>query len=150
MTVIDQQQLADVIEVADIAVRSASQLRLSKRRNEIRDRQAIERAIRFLDDAIAGGRFMSTGQTAGLRTSLRPLNWAADVQFTKSPEAAPDYKDLVKFLNSVKSSLERSLAEEQMATGDELENAINFLSRLGKLLGTRADQETRRASGAIV
>src|SRR5436309_433812 len=108
----DRQHLAELIDAADIAVRVASQLRLCKAGCELRDRVAFERSIEFLDTAIAGGEFISTGQVVGLESTLVPLTWAADVRFTAPAWTATEsvgsdeYDELVKFLTRIRTSLQ--------------------------------------------
>ena len=147
----DRQQLAELIDAADIAVRVASQLRLCKAGCELLDRAAFERSIEFLDTAIAGGQFISTGQVAGLQSTLAPLTWAADVRFaapawtaTESVGSA-EYDELVKFLKELRTSLQ-NIFDKKVPVDSSLDAVIDFFGRLGTILGTKADQSMRRTS----
>ena len=154
MAIVERQQIAEIIDMADVAVRAASQLRILRRGRALRDNNAMQRMIRFLDDAISGGQFMSTGQAVGLHASLRPLNWVADVRFPTSTaiaashENAPDYVALVEFVGSIKHTLAQ-ISDGQSADPQKLESAIQFLQTLGDVLGAKADQRMRHVSGVV-
>lgn len=153
MAVPNKQQLIEIIHVADISVRVASQLRLARQGHKLLDHEALENANEFLEAAISGGRFMSTGLTGGLQSSLRPLNWAADVRFSSpaagtAPMDPKQYDELVRFLTDVKSDLALAMSGDALKQQD-LDNAITFFTVLGENLGTRADQRMRQVSGVF-
>ncbi len=152
MAVADRQILSELVDCADVAVRSASQLQLFRLGRPVHDEEALTRAAEFLQAAVGGGEFISSGNTASLRATLRPLNWAADVRYSSGrrpsgQEAAEvDYEDLTAFLRKIRSTVEQ-VAEGQEPSSEDFNECITFLDSLGEILGTRADQYMRRASG---
>jgi hypothetical protein len=150
MATASQQQLLEIIDVADVSVRVASQLRMAKKKLPIRDPDAIQRAQEFLTAAIEGGRFISTGKADNFHSTLRPLNWAADVRFQSQSAQKPaenpleEYDTLVVFLQNVLETLQ-ALESADVSNGNT-DNAIGFFQRLGEILGTRADQIMRHTS----
>ena len=104
MTSGDLQRIDELVQVADVAVRIASQLRLWQKRRSLRDAEAIEAGIRFLGDAVRGGKFLDTGEIAPGSASLYPLSWSADVRLHSKSyselqpnESQPDYDALVSY-----------------------------------------------------
>jgi hypothetical protein len=156
MTVADRQQLSELVDWADVAVRAGNQLQLSKLGKAVRDRDALRRAIEFLEAAEAGGAFMSSGDSANLRATLRPLNWAADVQSARGNvgfgverrEVDFDYEALTKLLGRMRSTVHRVL-QGRRPQSDDLAECIKFLDSLGEILGTRADQQMRAGWVAV-
>jgi hypothetical protein len=151
MTVADTQVLGELVDCADVAVRAAAQLQLFRLGREIRDRGVLERAVEFLVAAEGGGAFMSSGDSANLHATLRPLNWAVDARTSPSGDllnAQPeeiDYAGFTEFLQNMRSTVTGVL--EGNRPGDKVcDECIAFLDRLGETLGTRADQHMRVAS----
>lgn len=150
MILSDQQQFSEIIDVADVSVRAASQLRLLQQNRPIRDRSAIERADGFLSAAIEGGQFVSTGHVSGLLSTLRPLNWAADVKarsFQKPNSSAElgAYDELVEFLRKIQVVLREALVDKLDLKSESANDAISFFQQLGENLGTIVDQRSRQS-----
>jgi len=151
MTVADRQQLSELVDWADVAVRAGNQLQLSTLGRAIRDPDVLERALEFLEAAEAGGAFMSSGDSANLRATLRPLNWAADVQsgpgslVSDAESHKFDYEALTEFLRGMRSTVGQVLQGER-ADANALAKCIRFLDSLGEILGMRADQQMRATS----
>lgn len=152
MAVADRQILGELVDCADVAVRSASQLQLFKLGRPLHDQDALKRTAVFLEAAAGGGKFMFSGDTGGLQATLRPLNWAADVWSSRgdlpSGEEAHEvdyYKALTEFLQEMQSTVNQVAAAEQPRK-ENLDKCIQFFDSLGEVLGTRADQHMRRAS----
>ena len=148
------QQITQIVELADVSVRVTSQLRAFKSGRPVRDFASIENANAFLNAAIEGGQFVFTGNAAGLQSTLNPLNWAADVRFQTSSMSGPraveleEYERLVAYLQQIRETLEK--VQQQNATdSDRLDDSILFFQQLGKTLGTRADQKMRLSSGVL-
>lgn len=154
MMLTDQQQFSEIIDIADVSVRAASQLRLLQQNRPLRDRVAIERADRFLAAAIDGGEFVSKGNVGGMLSTLRPLNWAADVQFrllSPVPSATQEleaYDELVKFLGRIQSVLREALENRVGPDETSLKDAVSFFQQLGENLGTIVDQRSRQSEAA--
>lgn len=148
------QQISEIVELADVSVRVASQLRAFKNGRPVRDSQSLENAEAFLEAAIEGGQFVSTGNAAGLQSSLSPLNWAADVRFPTTtgsslhPDDLAEYERLVEFLQKVRGTLNK-VQRQESPDSDGLDDSILFFQQLGKTLGTRADQKMRLSSGVL-
>lgn len=153
MTTKDLQQIDELVQVADIAVRVASQLRLWLKRHELRDQESVDEGIRFLEEAARGGQFVDTGtMTAGL-SSLSPLTWSADVRFgLAGPFAAAsspvNYDELVSYLKSLQKTLNAVVAGDQIDEG-AIQSAATFFDQLGRFLGGKADSALRSSSGGI-
>ncbi len=151
MAVADRQILGELVDCADVAVRSASQLQLFKLGEPVHDQEALENAADFLEAAAGGGMFLFSGDTGGLGATLRPLNWAADVWYSRggllSGEEANevDYEALTEFLQEMRSTLNKVAAKEKLDS-ENLDKCIGFFDSLGDVLGTRADQCMRRTS----
>ena len=152
MSTIDSHYLSEVVECADVAVRSASQLRKLSKGFSIEDHEAIELAIGFIGEARAGGAFMDVGQSLGVQASLKPLNWAADVFFkepsvaVEAPAADTDYGKLCDFLDEIRSTLEQAESTAGSPGEEAIQRCIRFFESLGQILGSRADQSFRSTS----
>lgn len=152
MNTIDSHYLSEVVECADVAVRTASQLRKLSKGYPIDDHEAIEMAVSFIGEARAGGVFMDVGQSLGIQASLKPLNWAADVFFkeptvaVEAPAANVDYSQLCDFLDEIRSTLERVQSTASIPDDEAIRTCIRFFESLGQILGSRADQSFRSTS----
>jgi hypothetical protein len=142
MALADNQLLGELVECADMAIRTASQLNLFKLGRAVRDKEVLNQAIKFLEAAEAGGNFMSSGGSASLNASLRPLNWVADVCWDNDN----DYEGLTRFLRQMKSTVNQVLKGENSQDTVNLEECIQFFDSLEETLGMRADQNSRYAS----
>lgn len=147
----DNQTQRELVEFADIAVRTASQLRLYKSGRSFSDPESLQQALEFIGSAKTGGKFMS--RSAQFRGgSLRPLNWATDTYFETlnrkagtNEESLRNFDAVVKYLDGIESTL-GSLIQGKTPTTPNIDELILFFEILGEALGTRADQRTRRAS----
>lgn len=154
MTFATQQQLVEIIEVADISVRVASQLRMVDKGRKIGDLDSIQSAEEFLNAAIEGGRFVSSGVADNFQSTLRPFNWAADVRLPvtssqkNTDDQLKDYTKVVSFLGEVRDVL-AAVSERKSVEKSEMEKSIGFFETLGELLGTRADQSMRHPSSVF-
>ena len=152
MSIADRQVLGELVDYADVAVRTASQLRLHQSGRAIRDAEAVERASQFLEDAAAGGAFMSSGESANLYSTLRPLNWAADVRLGCAELSLEsdslkkvDYSALTEFIQRVRATLDK-LTQGDPPDPQAFKECVGFFESLGETLGMRADQAMRRTS----
>jgi hypothetical protein len=133
------QNLSEVVNITDVAVRTASQLRLLKAGKTLADRNALELAIQFLTRAKDGGTFI-TRKSSSLQHSLKPFNWATDTYIELHPPSKPDYERVATYLEQIFKAL-RSALEAQTATdAEQLELVAAFFSKLGEVLGSRADK----------
>lgn len=146
-----QQQLGELIDCADVAVRAASQLRILKAGQPAGDMESLTRAVKFLEAAKAGGAFMS-GREQGLHSTLRPLNWAADIRYgslsvSEDDEATEiDYEELTSFLDGIAVTAS-CVIDGRQPEEDDLDACISFLESLGNILSGKADRTMRRVSG---
>ena len=151
MTTNDLQQIDELVHMADVAVRVASQLRLWLKRRELRDGESVEAGIRFLDEAVRGGRFVDTGEIFAGSSSLYPLTWAADIRFGPtvpfgtSPTSVR-YDDLVRYLDGLKQTLV-AVATNIDVSDSAVSSATGFFDQLGRLLGGKADSALRSPAG---
>lgn len=153
MTTKDLQRIDELVHSADMAVRVASQLRLWIKRRSLRDRDAVDEGIRFLEEAVRGGKFVETGElVAGSSTSLYPLNWSADVRFgptgqlVSSSPAVVKYDELLAFLDDTKETLV-GVAADKSPADNSVNAAANFFRQLGQFLGSKADNALRSPAG---
>ena len=151
MTTKDLQRIDELVHVADMAVRVASQLRLWLKRGTLGDRESVDEGIRFLDEAVRGGRFVDTGEMIAGSSSLYPLTWSADIRFgsagTVSPrEGSISYIELVEYLDSLKATLS-AIASGEQALHDSVISAANFFDELGQFVGAKADNALRSPAG---
>ena len=153
MTELGRQDLWELLDVADVMSRAAGQIRRARAGRPIRDKEVLRRAICFLESAEHGSTYLSTGQLTSEVDSLQPLNWAADAYESKGPE--PDYdaiaRDLQTVVNVLKYALDApdpsSLSIQQELNKNEVEQSVEFLSRLGEILSAQVGQ---RASGDVI
>lgn len=138
-------ELSEVVDLADIAVRAASQLRLLKNGRQLEDTDCLRQGIEFLERARKGGAFMS-GKSAHLRGTLRPLNWAADtyVKLRIGSRREPNYREVAAYLSKLSRSLKTLTRRASAADPRSLDRAVRFFEALGNLLGSTADQKLRR------
>jgi hypothetical protein len=148
----DLQSIDELIHVADMAVRVASQLRLWLTRRSLGDQRAIDEGIRFLDEAVRGGRFVDTGEMVAGSSSLYPLTWSADVRFGSGDQIMPTerasvrYSELIAFLDATKKTLIAISSGDQVP--DEVaQAAAAFFDQLGQFLGAKADNALRSPAG---
>jgi hypothetical protein len=140
-----------LVDFSDVAVRAAAQLQLFRNKKPIRDKEVLARAVEFLEAAKAGGMFMSSGDSANLHATLRPLNWALDARSSEAANlwsAEPeeiDYSDVTRFLARLQSTILKVM-EGDFPDEESCEECVAFLDRLGETLGTRADQHMRAVS----
>jgi hypothetical protein len=140
---IQDQNLAEVVDLADVAVRTASQLRIAKSGHGVSDPSALDQSLDFLESAQQGGAFMSK-KISQLAGTLRPLNWAADayLSLNTGPQGAPDYGKVESYLRDLSDSI-RNLMQGS-ADVQNLDKALVFFETLGEILGSLADQRLRR------
>jgi len=153
MTTKDLQRIDELVHSADMAVRVASQLRLWIKRRSLSDREAVDEGVRFLDEAVRGGKFVETGEmVAGSCTSLYPLNWSADVRFgptgrlVSSTPTPVRYDELLAFLATIKETLVCVVADKS-CSDEAVNGAANFFNQLGQFLGSKADNALRSPAG---
>lgn len=145
------QRIDELVRCADMAVRVASQLRLWLKRNSLGDEESLRQSVRFLDEAINGGRFVATGDTPSGSSSLTPLTWTADIRFgfeqpsVQKPETK-EYQELVEFLTKLRHVIQ-SLLDRKPLDREQVEAASGFFSQLGRLLGGKADNALRIPAG---
>ena len=141
----DTQALWEIIDLADISVRIASQLRLSKAGKPLRDRQALEKGLAFLENAKSGGIFLSgQGIIRGFEGTLRPLNWAMDTYLRERPAGEkPDYSKIAQYMAEIQESL-GSLLQQNRVESEQIDNGITFFETMGELLSARADQSLQK------
>ncbi len=143
------QSLWEIVDLADVAVRAASQLRLRQAGRELSDRASIELAVDFLERATKGGWFLSDKANLGsFDDTLLPLNWATDAYLAQYPltsQERPDYSAVAKYLDGVRSSLLVILANE-LPSRDAYEKALEFVERLAGILAAKADLDLRAES----
>jgi hypothetical protein len=145
MATVQDQTLSEVVDLADVAVRTASQLRLAKSGCPVSDPDIFGRSLEFLDRAKLGGAFMS-GKTAQFSDTFRPLNWAADayLSLNPGPQAEPDYVKVEDYLTQLAAPI-RDLAQSGATVDPQgLQQALVFFETLGELLSSLADQRLRR------
>lgn len=151
MTTEDLRRIDELVHSADMAVRVASQLRLWIKRNQLGDPNSLKESLRFLDEALSGGRFVATGDVASASSSLSPLTWSADIRFGFAQPSMPSpekkqYEELVDFLGSIRETIDNVLSNTH-PQAESVESAARFFSQLGKLLGGKADSALRSPAG---
>jgi hypothetical protein len=145
------QRIDELVHSADMAVRVASQLRLWLKRNSLGDEDSLRQSLRFLDEAISGGKFVATGNSPSGSSSLTPLTWTADIRFggPQQQMQRPDqkeYEELVDFLTKLRGVIQ-GLLEQKSSDREQVESASVFFSQLGGLLGGKADSALRIPAG---
>lgn len=152
MTTKDLKRIDELVHTADMAVRVASQLRLWIKRRSLSDQEAVDEGVRFLDEAVRGGKFVETGEMVAGSSSLYPLTWAADVQFgpvgqfVSGPPSSFKYSELLEFLERIKSTLSAVEIDEHPDDASVL-TAASFFDQLGQFLGSKADNALRSPAG---
>jgi hypothetical protein len=140
MSMVDYQNLHELLVVADVAIRTASELHRVQSGNSIQDSDVLKQAHVFLDRAKRGGDFIADGRQASnyqFDGTLKPLNWAVDAYLsTHRGTEVVDYNDLAQYLDSLNELLDAVRATAQVQNAD-LEGAIVFFETLSKLLRTR-------------
>ena len=140
----DTQNLWELIDLADVAVRAASQLRQCRAGHAISDPAALERAADFLERAQKGGVFLSGNASVGsFQDTLRPLNWATDTYIAKFRPGTVsgqkmDYARFAEYFEKIRSSI-LSLLMDGKLTAPQFEESVQFMEYLGAILGTKAD-----------
>jgi hypothetical protein len=135
---VDESVTSEVVNLADIAVRTASQIRLVQSGREFTEPNVLVKAGEFLTRAKKGGIFIS-GRSADLHDTLRPLNWATDAYLAIVPKQA-DFDQISDYLDQVHSSLDEATKQQSNASPAALVLALTFFEKLGELLGTEADK----------
>ena len=153
MTTKDLQRIDELVHSADMAVRVASQLRLWIKRHRLSDAEAVEEGVRFLDEAVCGGKFVETGEmVAGSSSSLYPLTWAADIRFGQVGQFAAGrtksvrYDELLNFLESIKGTLS-AVASDEQTDNESVQRVATFFDELGSFLGNKADNALLTPAG---
>ncbi len=139
----NRENLWELIDVADVAVRVASHLRQAKAKRESSDVESLDKAIEFLTQAEDGGKFMSTGQLNPATSTLRPLNWAVDIYLGMGgqPSAPPDYNKLAKYLAEILSRLQAVRQDPSAVKPNSLDESIHFFEGLGEMLSSEVNQQ---------
>jgi hypothetical protein len=145
----DTQALWEVVELADITVRAASQLRQKRSGHEISDRPSLETMAEFLERAQKGGLFLSGSATVGsFDDTLRPLNWATDTYVAKFATAegkSPDYAEVARYLDRIKDSILQVLSGKHVIE-TQMEESIQFVESLASILAAKADLRLQKES----
>lgn len=139
----NRENLWELIDIADIAVRVASHLHQRKLGHISNDDESITKAIEFLEQAADGGNFMSTGHLKPETPTLRPLNWAVDIYETLGLQSSEstDYEKLAKYLNDILDCLITLHKSGDAKDSSEFDEPINFFDGLGKLLSSQINQQ---------
>ena len=151
MTTEDLRRIDELVHSADMAVRVASQLRLWLKRGTVGDSKALQTAVRFLEEAVSGGRFVATGDIASASSSFSPLTWSADIRFgfeqpiVASPETK-QYEELLEYLGLLKETI-CDVLNDKSVEAERVESAAGFFAQLGKLIGGKADNALRSPAG---
>jgi len=153
MTTKDLQRIDELVHTADMAVRVASQLRLWIKRRSVSDTEAVDEGVRFLEEAVRGGKFVETGEMiAGSSSSLYPLTWAADVrfgtvgQFASTPSVSVEYTKLLEFLDGIKGTVS-AVGSGKQPDLISVDAAAKFFGQLGQFLGSKADNALKSPAG---
>jgi len=133
------QNLWELVDCADLAVRTASELRKFRSAHRPPDMQVLSRALEFLSQAGTGAAFVS-GQATQLRgTTLKPSNWATDAYLRTVQLAEPDYQAIRAYLDQIASVLRKLVSSGDLPPAT-LDTPILFFEKLGDVIGSRADQ----------
>lgn len=138
---VDDGIVSEIVHLSDIAVRTASQIRLVQSGAAITDREALSRAREFVSRAKEGVIFMNGG-SADLHDSLRPLNWATDAYLALGSDEA-DFNQISDYLDQVLAALTDVIEKSSAALKKSLRLALTFFEKLGDMLGTEADKLLR-------
>lgn len=155
MTTKDLQQIDELVHISDMAVRVSSQLRLWIKRRSLRDRESVEEGVRFLEEAVRGGRFVDTGDAISGVSSLYPLTWSADIRFGgflgefASPPPKVRYDELVSYLDSLRSTLTDLLLDKQ-PTDESIDSTAEYFYQLGQFVGGKAGNALKSPAGGTL
>jgi hypothetical protein len=154
MPITADRNLTELIDIADVSIRTASQLRLMSTGRPPSDRQSLSLALEFLNQAKLGGDLLSAPQGTQVKklSSLKPLNWATDTYLRteiagKSDQV--DYPRLVEYLSRLARTMERVLLPSGPGASpspEEIAPLLQFFQELGRLLSNDADKRLRERS----
>lgn len=147
MTTRDLQRTDELITAADMAVRVSSQLRLWLKRKSVKDIESVDFGIKFLNDVLNGGNFIGAQDGVAGAANLEPLSWTADLHFgpivDQSDRPSVNYQDLIKVIDRIRNTLEQIKNNAVDINELEVTKAAKFFRRLGRHLGTKADEALR-------
>jgi hypothetical protein len=138
---VDDSIVSEIVHLSDVAVRTASQIRLVKSGAGLTDRQALSRAREFVSRAKEGVIFINGG-SADLQDSLRPLNWATDAYLALGSDEA-DFNQISNYLDQVSAALKDIIEKSSATPKRSLRLALTFFEKLGDMLGAEADKLLR-------
>jgi len=138
---VDDGIVSEIVHLSDVAVRTASQIRLVQSGAAITDWEALSRAREFVSRAKEGVIFINGG-SADLQESLRPLNWATDAYLALGSDEA-DFNQISDYLDQVLAALTDVIEKSSAAPKKSLRLALTFFQKLGDMLGTEADKLLR-------
>lgn len=146
MSTLDKEFLWELIDSADMAIRTACELRCFLVGENVADVDILERAQVFLRRARDGGSFVS-GSHGRVEGTLRPLNWATDVYLCPTDpndvrsqtSLSPDYEQIANRLAQMDAILEK-IRKGLHPNDEDVSKTISFFERLGGLLGSQADK----------
>jgi hypothetical protein len=142
MSVGYDQMIWEVVDLADVAVRTASQLRMVKIGRPLTEPEMLDRAVVFLALAREGGAFL-TGKSASVQHTLRPLNWATDAYLALNQPAKANYDQVGDYLDRIIAALNAAKSNSATAAKSEVDLTANFFDKLGDILGAKADKMLR-------
>lgn len=135
---VDESIVSEVVNLADVAVRTASQIRLLRAGRDLTEPKVLNKATEFLSRAKQGVIFIN-GRSADLHDTLRPLNWATDAYLALTPKQA-DFDQISDYLDQVLSPLNDVLQQHAATPADAFDLTLTFFEKLGEILGTEADR----------
>ncbi len=135
---VDESIVSEVVNLADVAVRTASQIRLLRAGRDLTEPTVLVKATDFLLRAKQGVIFIN-GRSADLHDTLRPLNWVTDAYLALTPKQ-PDFNQISDYLDQVSSSLSGLMQQPASTTAIAFDVTLTFFEKLGELLGTEADR----------
>jgi hypothetical protein len=138
---VDDSIVSEIVHLSDVAVRTASQIRLAQSRAAATDWRVLDRASEFVSRARQGVIFMNGG-SADLHDTLRPLNWATDAYLALGSEEA-DFRQISSYLDQVSSALADVREKWSAAPRKSIRLALTFFEKLGDMLGAEADKLLR-------
>lgn len=143
MATTDYQNLQELVEVADTAIRAANELRLVQAGESVTDFEALDAAVDFLDRAKSGGAFIAAEQSANLQFegTLKPLNWATDTYLSTTAQEL-DYGALAEYLEKLKDII-GAVRRDPNQVGTSLGSPIHFFDTLGRILRARVVKRMR-------
>lgn len=145
---VDESIVSEVVNLADVAVRAASQIRLARSGRPFSEPAVLAKAQQFLSRAKRGVIFINGGSAADLHDTLRPLNWATDAYLALSPRPA-DFAKISDYLDRVLFALTEVIQKPLTAPKRSSDLALTFFEKLGELLGTEADKLLRDDSDLV-